>query len=114
MVLIFAHDMSPNPRNTPHSTTEPLTGSTSLNSSYIARKRLRCWRRAYLGKHSSFASVVSLAWSKISAIADPTACSTGVLKVFMHGCGYPTKSDRQIVRWIRVENAGGLWMACPE
>ena len=36
-----ASRMTPNPRNTPHSTTDPFTGIASLNSSYIARNRLR-------------------------------------------------------------------------
>src|SRR5271157_1085760 len=83
MALSLAHAIRPNPRNTPHSTTEPLTGSASLKTSYRARKRFRCWRLTYLVKFSSLICVVSGHWSKIRATAAADSISSSVRSGFL-------------------------------
>src|SRR4029077_7224424 len=49
-----------------------------LKISYSARKRVRCWRRTYLGKFSSRTSTGSPLSSKIFATAGPTVFSCSV------------------------------------
>src|SRR6266550_5440313 len=83
MALNLAQLMTPKPRKTPHSTTEPLTGIASLKSSYNARNRFRCWRLTYFGKFSSRASTVSALVLKIASILRPTCCSDSVRNVFI-------------------------------
>src|SRR5438552_4916727 len=70
--LSLAHVIKPKPRLTPHSTIEPLTGMTLLNSSYSAIRRVRCWRRMYFGKFSIRTSTGSEEASKTFSISLPT------------------------------------------
>src|SRR5260370_30550849 len=75
--LSFAHAISPKPRLTPHSTTDPLTGSARLNTSYRARKRVRGWRRTYLVKFSSRVATGSVLSRKILSSSSATMASCG-------------------------------------
>src|ERR1044071_8248338 len=75
--------MTLNPRKTPHSMMDPLTGSAILKISYIARNRFNCWRLTYLGKFSNLVSILSEELIKTFSIALPTDCSVSVLKVFI-------------------------------
>src|SRR5262249_2845325 len=70
--------MTPKPRLTPHSTMEPLTGRISLNSSYKAKKRVRFWRRTYLGKFSILTSQLSGLRSKQVKFRAPSSRSAEV------------------------------------
>jgi hypothetical protein len=83
IVLNLHQLINPKPRNTPHSTIEPLIGKIILKISYSAKNRLRCWRRTYFGKFSSLCSVESEFCSKMLAIEFPTCNSAAVRKVFI-------------------------------
>src|SRR5260370_5265143 len=80
--LSFAHAIRPQPRVTPHSTTDTLTGSARLNTSYRARKRVRCWRRTYLVKFSSRVATGSVLSRKILSSSSATMASCGVRRGF--------------------------------
>src|SRR5438094_3443374 len=86
IALSLAQAMTPKPRNTPHSTIEPLMRRTRLKISYKARNRFRCWRRTYFGKFSSLSSILSGQLVKMRSMFLPTCCSVGVRKVFMELC----------------------------
>ena len=68
------------PRNTPHSTIEPLTGSASLNSSYSAAKRVTCARRAYRARLARRVGRSSALREKTSAMAPGTRRSASVCR----------------------------------
>ena len=83
IALSLAQLMTPKPRKTPHSTTEPLAGIASLKISYSARKRFRCWRLTYFGKFSSRVSIESGHAVKMRSILPPISSSAAVRNFFM-------------------------------
>src|SRR5258708_29284681 len=108
MALSFAHDITPKPLKTPHSTMDPLTGRASLKTSYIARKRFRCWRRTYFGKFSSLISVGSAQSSKIRAMSFPTSFSAAVRNVFTMMAPLANDGDRRLGEHLEVGDQRAL------
>src|SRR5579864_6873109 len=84
--LSLAHVINPKPRLTPHSTIDPLTGMTFLNSSYSAISRVRCCRRTYFGKFSRRTSMESEEPSKTFSISFPTMRSCAERNDFAWAC----------------------------
>src|SRR6185312_1404636 len=110
IVLNFAQDMRLKPRKTPHSTIDPFTGRIILKISYMARKRFKCCRRAYLGKFSSFVSILSEQFTKMLSNDFPTFCSASVLNDFI--CSPQLRVFRiLIVNWLLLRTTAiGTWL----